>query len=213
MNLYLIRHGHREDAVENPTGRRWPKGRELDPDISSIGVKQAQQTGAILKDADIKAIYASPFLRTVHTAHEIAEILNLEVRLEWGLSEAFSPGYFSDWPGTICVPQLVKMFPRINPTHPQTGILPNNCPEHDYWESFNRYVETTKKLLEKHPDDNILLVSHGAAVGSIPPSFAGWYNFHARPYLCGLTKMHKDADGKWTIELNGDVSHLEFQKI
>ncbi len=72
MDLYLMRHGHREDAENNPSGRRLPHGRSLDPDISSIGIQQAQESGEKLKDAGIKYIYSSPFLRAVHTAHEVA---------------------------------------------------------------------------------------------------------------------------------------------
>ena len=211
MDIYLVRHGHRGDDPTNPAGVQKPKGRSLDPDISIIGVKQAKQTGQRLKGLGIKAIYSSPFLRAVHTAHHIAEALELKVRIEWGLSEALGPLY-KDWPGTIPPIKLARMFPTVDPDFPPTGILPN-CPEKDYWESHGRYHEAVLKLLERHSNENILLVTHGAGVCSIPPALAGWEGYSGRPFLASVTKLHRDDAGKWTIGLNGDTSHLEYVRI
>lgn len=40
-----------------------------------------------LQGEGIGHIYASPFLRTVQTAHEVAKVLDVPVKLEYGLSE------------------------------------------------------------------------------------------------------------------------------
>ena len=39
------------------------------------------------QDENIQHIYASPFLRTVQTAHQVADVLSVPVRIEYGLSE------------------------------------------------------------------------------------------------------------------------------
>ena len=40
-----------------------------------------------LQEENIRHIYASPFLRTVQTAHQVASVLSVPVRVEYGLSE------------------------------------------------------------------------------------------------------------------------------
>lgn len=40
-----------------------------------------------MQDENIRHIYASPFLRTVQTAHQVADVLSVPVRVEYGLSE------------------------------------------------------------------------------------------------------------------------------
>ena len=40
-----------------------------------------------MQDENIQHIYASPFLRTVQTAHQVADVLSVPVRVEYGLSE------------------------------------------------------------------------------------------------------------------------------
>jgi len=211
MNLYLMRHGHRQDDPENPNGAYFPKGRSLDPDISEKGIKQAKETAARLVGSEIKHIYASPFLRTVHTAHHVAMALNLDVRLEWGLAEFLTPGYFEDWPGTIPPQKLAQMFATVDPDYEQTGILPK-CPEYDYWEMFHRCHDTTKQLLARHPNEDILIVSHAAGTAAIPPAFIGWQNYEAKAYLCGLTKLVQEGPN-WKMELHCDISHLSYTKV
>ena len=40
-----------------------------------------------MQNENIRHIYASPFLRTVQTAHQVADVLSVPVRIEYGLSE------------------------------------------------------------------------------------------------------------------------------
>ena len=214
LNLYLMRHGHRaDDPLDNPDGVRVPKGRELDPDISSVGERQATQIGVMLKDhASVKYIYSSPFLRAVHTAHCVAAVLSLRVRLEWGLSEFLGPAYFQDWPGMIAFEKLVKMFPTIE-AWTGTGVLPE-CPEYDMWGAHNRYMQTAEFLIAKHKPfgEDFLLVTHGAGVCSIAPGLAGWNGYQPRPFLAAITALHFDST-RWYLEQNGDTSHLDYVRI
>ena len=49
---------------------------------------------------EISCIYASPFLRTMQTAHQVAEVLNLPVIVENGICEGLLP---STPPSMWCV--------------------------------------------------------------------------------------------------------------
>lgn len=212
MNLYFTRHGHRQDAPNNPAGAYLPKGRDLDPDISSIGVKQAQQTGQRLKDAGIKHVYCSPFLRAVHTASEIVSQWDEkpEIRLDWGFSEHLNAMYFVDWPGTICPQKLAEMFPLVNPYFKQSGILPL-CPE-DYWVQHDRVIKATNIIVERHQPETVLIVAHCATVCAIAPGLTGWPGYEGKGFLCGLCKAVKQED-KWVLELNSDTSHLDYKGL
>ena len=82
MNVYIIRHGEREDRAANTL---YMGGN--DPALTAEGLQQAQLTGNKLRGAGIDFVLSSPFQRTVETAVEIAAVLGLEVGVENGLSE------------------------------------------------------------------------------------------------------------------------------
>jgi broad specificity phosphatase PhoE len=52
-----------------------------DPDLSERGRNRAEQLAKMLKDADIKAIYATEFRRTQQTAAPLARALGIETKL------------------------------------------------------------------------------------------------------------------------------------
>lgn len=213
MIVFAVRHGHRADDPTNPDGKWLPKGRDLDPDISPIGMKMAEQTGQRLKDERIKQVYCSPFLRAVRTASLIVSQFDdpkPNIRLEWGVCEHLNPMYFKDWPGTIAPQKLAQMFPLVDPDSQQTGILPD-CPE-EYWPMHDRVCKTTNMLIHRHPGENILIVAHAATVCAIAPGLAGWQDYQPRGYLCGIHKIVKQGP-KWMLEMNGDVSHLDWKGL
>ena len=80
QTIWLCRHGTRADFVD-------PSWIGDNPPLSGDGVRQAIETGARLKDETINHLFASPFLRTLETAHYIAEAINLEIKVEYGASE------------------------------------------------------------------------------------------------------------------------------
>lgn len=201
-----MRHGHRADDPGNPVGIQIPVQRPLDPDISSIGIEMADQTGDFLKDQEIKMIYASPFLRTTHTAAQIAEKLNLPIRLEWGVAEYFVPQWFADWPGTLAPQELKRRFPRVDSYYPQTGIMPK-CSE-EYWDMHNRSMQTVNTLFARHPNENILVVTHAAVACTVPPGLTSWDNWQARPFLCGLSCLSKTDKG-WNLDYNAKTDHMK----
>ncbi|EMR01605.1 SixA phosphatase family protein [Cesiribacter andamanensis] len=51
-----------------------------DPDLSEQGQKRARFVAALLKEQPITALYATPYLRTQHTAKPLAELKGLAVQ-------------------------------------------------------------------------------------------------------------------------------------
>lgn len=95
QTVWIARHGNRLDFI-NP---EWfnTATRRYDPPLSEDGLIQAAELGQRLKSENIKHLFASPFLRTIQTANEVAQIMNLEMKLEAGLSEWHN----SQWMSTL----------------------------------------------------------------------------------------------------------------
>ncbi|BBA79882.1 phosphoglycerate mutase [cyanobacterium endosymbiont of Rhopalodia gibberula] len=200
QTVWIARHGNRLDFV-NP---EWFDTAEYpyDPPLSEDGIIQAQQLGKRLQSENIVHIFASPFLRTIQTAHQVAEILDLEIKLEAGLAEWYNPEWMSEHP-TIHPPDyLNREYPRIN-WHYSSKFIPQ-YPETET-KVMQRTGEIVKQLIAEFSED-ILLVGHGISVlGTTWGLVAGTPKIRAT--LCCLVKVVY-KDDRWQLKLNGDTSHL-----
>jgi broad specificity phosphatase PhoE len=202
QTIWIARHANRQDFVKPEWFTKTANFR-YDPPLSKDGFLQAKQLANRLQNEPIKYIFASPFLRTIQTANAIAEILDLSIKLEWGLGEWLNPDWMTMMPETRTLETLTKFYPRIDQTYKTT---PPHYPETEA-ECLKRGGDTAKKLIDNYPD-NMLLIGHGASVigatmGLIPNIRPDDINSK----LCCLVKLiHQQGD--WVMELNGDTSHL-----
>lgn len=200
QTVWMARHGNRLDFV-NP---EWfdSAERRYDPPLSEDGFIQAKQLGQRLKSENICHIFSSPFLRTIQTANEIAEILDLPLKLEAGLSEWHNLNWMTETPETHPQELLEKQFPRIDWNY-DSRVIPS-YPESEE-ELYRRTAATARNLIAEFAED-ILLVGHGASVlGTTKGLVKG--NPVVNASLCCLVKVVHNGNG-WEMELNGDVSHL-----
>ena len=200
QTVWIARHGNRLDFV-NPA---WfnTAVRRYDPPLSDDGLIQATELGQRLTSENIKQIYASPFLRTIQTANEVARVLNLPIKLEAGLGEWHNQEWMTESP-KIHPPELLKpKYPAIDwdyqshlyPQYPETKADVNR-----------RTAATIKQLVSKSSQD-ILIVGHGASVyGSALGLVADLPE--AKLALCSLTKIVRDGKN-WNLEFYADTSHL-----
>jgi len=97
-NIYFARHGERIDWIDTT----WilSAERRFDSPLSPYGLQQADELGVYIAELQprITHIYASPFLRTIQTALQVANQINknvlsitetTKIRLEPGFSEYF----------------------------------------------------------------------------------------------------------------------------
>lgn len=202
QTVWIARHGNRIDFV-NPN---WfvTAERRYDPPLSEDGTIQAQQLGQRLKSEKIVHIFASPFLRTVQTANQVAEALDLPIKVEAGLSEWLNPEWMTVAPEKLTLAELHQQFPRIDLNYTSRVIA--QYPENGT-QALQRAAKTAKLLADEFPTD-ILLVGHGA---SVVGATMGLLDITVEPHihvaLCGLFKMVRHEQ-KWVMELNGDTSHL-----
>jgi broad specificity phosphatase PhoE len=198
--IWLARHGNRLDFV-NP---EWfnTAVRKYDPPLSEDGVIQARELGDRLQKEKITQIFASPFLRTIQTANEVAKILNLPIKLEAGLGEWHNPHWMTATPETHPQEFLASEYSRIDWNY--KSLVTPQYPESE--EEVNcRTAITVQKLVAEFQEE-ILIVGHGASVwggtrGLIPdcPPF--------KVSLCCLVKIVPNSQS-WKLELAGDTSHL-----
>ncbi|BAZ83391.1 histidine phosphatase family protein [Sphaerospermopsis kisseleviana CS-549] len=201
--IWIARHANRLDFV-NPDWFLTAEKR-YDPPLSDDGMIQAQQLAKRLKGEKIKHIFASPFLRTVQTANAVAEALELEIRLETGLSEWLNPAWMTEEPERLSTPELKALFPRID-----TGYTPQIAAKYPETHEQVRYrsAQTARCLAAEFWPDDILLVAHGASVLGAAMGFVGDIaKAEVKATLCSLVKVVRQ-ESQWLLELKGDTSHL-----
>ncbi|HRH21567.1 MAG TPA: histidine phosphatase family protein [bacterium] len=161
--IYVVRHGQDQDNANHIlNGHR-------NESLTPIGREQAKTTGVRLRDKEIDFVYASPTLRTRQTAEIIAEIVGLEtIGIEADLIER-DFGVLTGKP-VADIPKYCKKFfvgDRINYFLEGEGV-----------ESFPKLLTRVKRLIKKivarHPTDNVLLVTHGDAGKMIEAAWYGW---------------------------------------
>lgn len=200
QTIWITRHGNRYDFVNPEWFNTAP--RRYDPPLSEDGLIQAQDLGKRLQKENIAHIFSSPFLRTIQTAHQIADFLELPIKLEAGLSEWLNPEWMSNRPQLHPKEMLEKNYSRIDWSY-TSCVIPH------YPESENtmqqRTAETARQLVSRF-SDNILFVGHGASILGTTIGLVGGY-----PYInasfCALVKIVRSGE-QWLLELNGDTSHL-----
>ncbi len=199
--IWIARHGNREDFVDPGWVKR--ADRPFDPGLSPDGQEQARQLADRLAGENISRIYSSPYLRTVETAHAVAERLGLPVYLEPGFGEWLNPTYFPAAPQLLSVETLRRRFPRVSNEH--------EAVEHPVYPESERDVaarsaRVSDRLIERTGDESILLVGHGATVTfSIRYLAPNAEPFSAR--LCSITKIVINGRRR-ELALRGDISHL-----
>lgn len=201
QTVWIARHGNRFDFVEpewfNTAVRRY------DPPLSVDGFVQARELGQRLQQENIGHIFASPFLRTIQTANEVGQILDLPIKLEAGLGEWHNFEWMTEKPQIHPRDILTTKYPLIDwnyqsyltPKYPETKADVNQ-----------RTKKTVQKLVAEFSQD-ILIVGHGASVfGATQGLVSNTPDFKVA--LCCLTKVMRDENNAWNLDFYGDTSHL-----
>lgn len=161
-HLHFVRHGMRVD-FENPAWRE-TAANPNDTPLSETGLRQAEDVAEALADRDIAHIFSSPFLRTLETAHPLAERLSLPLLREPGFSEWLNPAWFQSPPTWLSLQEAAVRFPRIDPAH--TPLHEPSFPEENESPGvFNRVGQVLDELLQRFPEGNVAIFSHGSPTG------------------------------------------------
>ncbi len=202
--LYLVRHGSTQLSAEDRFAGA------INPDLSDEGVFQAARLADRLADDRITAVYASPMLRTVHTATILAKPFGLPLELRDGLREI---GH-GRWEGLLRA-EVEERFPdeyaaweedpfTFAPKEGESGV-----------QVIARALPVIREIILAHRGENVLVVSHKATIRLLISVLLG---FDARGYRDRLDQSpaclnvldFKDPV-RARLMLFNDISHYKDQ--
>ena len=148
--LIFIRHS---ETIWNLEGREMG---HLDSPLSERGKKQAQAIAERLKKTSFSCLYSSDLGRAVETASYISEICNIKIIQNEKLRER-NMGIFQGYTRK----EMQDNFPEEWKEYMTIGfeyVTPNGGSQR---QRFERSVEIMNGLADNHPDESIVVVSHG----------------------------------------------------
>ena len=155
--IIFLRHAQ----AENNT-KRILAGRIEGVPLTKAGIEQAESIAKYLKSLDISAIYSSPIERASHTAEIVAKNRSLEVVLDERLTE-IDMGKFTRMNYDDMFAKYGNIFLKFYENDPVIA-------EHEV-ETFpnvqRRVLETVNHVVEKHKNENVILVTHMDPIKSI----------------------------------------------
>lgn len=180
--IYLVRHGQ---SQANSKGI-W-QGAQIDTPLTELGRTQAQNTKRHLEEegAVFSAVYSSPLLRAGETAGIIAP--NQNITFDSRLKE-FDYGI---WDGMYWQDILERYSEFFDASE---NLLPNSWEVtggETYDEVKERLQQFFDELTDKHPDESVLVVSHGFTIKLILDLFLNIGNLVNlnEPTNAGITKF------------------------
>ena len=197
--LLLVRHG----ITQLQRGDRfWGK---TDIDLSSTGIKQAEQLRGRLAAEKIRAIYSSTLSRARNTAEIIASGHHLEVIACDELCEC-NFGYAEG----LNFEEIKRLYPALAEelSNGKTGSFPGG----ETIEQLNNRVQNFLKRLKNHkPNDTIAIVAHGGPLRLIICSLLGieishWQQIKVEHASLSIVETYPQAT---ILALLNDVSHLK----
>jgi probable phosphoglycerate mutase len=146
--ICFVRHGTTPTTGKVLPGRA--KGLHLSEKGATEAARVAERLAAI---APVGAIYASPLERTRETAKPIAAALGRSVTIDRGLLEC----EFGEWTG--CELAKLSKLPEWQQVqrHPSGFRFPGG---ESFLELQARISSTVCKIVQRHPGDTVIVVSH-----------------------------------------------------
>ena len=148
--IIFLRHGQAKNNTE-----RILAGRTKGIPLTEIGIKQAEHTAELLEHMNISAIYSSPIQRAKHTAEIVAEHNSLNVTLDERLIE-LDMGKFTGVPYDEIFTSHGNVFMKFY--NGELEIAHNGV--ETFAEVKKRVLGMVDHIIEKHPDENVVLVTH-----------------------------------------------------
>jgi broad specificity phosphatase PhoE len=158
--LYLARHGESDWNAENRF-----QG-QSDRPLTARGRQQAEHLAGEVGGLGLTAIYTSPLRRSTETAEIVSRPLKLEPIAEHALQEVD----VGSWAG-LTRAEVEERYPEGF----QNWISGGNgwTDGETYEEMSERVLAAVSSIAGAHPNENVLLVSHGGPIRAIHAAAAG----------------------------------------
>lgn len=198
LTFYLIRHGQKENIP-------------FDPPLTKRGELQAKLTFKYLKTVKFTAVFCSPKLRTRQTA-QIISASTLPVHYDDRLIERL------EWEESVEFKEFVNEWRKTDLDRNHTPIIGDSSIG-----KGKKMREVIDELYLIYKKGNILIVSHGGAIGDLLRNIFDKTNLkedldpvtnapHIHISECSITKITKDSKLFSLTDLNY-TDHLPYELI
>ena len=148
--VIFLRHGQAKNNTE-----RILAGRTEGIPLTDRGVQQAEHTAQLLEHMNISAIYSSPIQRAKHTAEIVGNHNSIDVQIDDRLIE-LDMGKFTGMPYDEIFSSHGNVFMKFY--NGELEIAHNGV--ETFSEVKRRVNSIVEHVLEKHPNENVVLVTH-----------------------------------------------------
>lgn len=165
--LFFIRHGKTEWNLE---GRY--QGANGDSLLLKESYAEIEELAKYLDQYEFAKIYCSPLKRARDTAETIATKLHPKVEVK--VDEAFREFDLGKMEG-MKFTEVAKKYPKelLNFRHHPDLYDPSKINGESFEELIARMTPKIKEISQKYPDQNVIIVSHGAALCAAIRSLMG----------------------------------------
>ena len=197
--IILIRHGETEwNSQQRMQGHS-------NSDLSPVGQAQIQALGQWMKNVPFDLIYSSDSLRAKQTAQAITQFSGHELKIDLRLREK-NLGVFEGLTSEEARERHPEVF-RFFKTAGSTYVI-------DEGESTqqlqDRALEIVNEIRIKHPEERVLLVTHGGFIRVVMKHSLGLSLETPTRFLIRNTGVFRLVwEDKWLVSQMGGVSHLE----
>lgn len=200
LNLYLLRHG---ETTFSQSGNFCG---ETDAELTKEGMQMAQSFADVYQKLKWEAVYVSPMKRTIATAKPFCDAIGIDMQLRDGLRE----GSYGQWESKS------KSFVEKNYSDNYVKWLTEpawNAPlgGETAVDIANRSMPVIAEIQEKHPQGNVLVVSHKATIRIMLCSLLGIdlgrYRYRVNILVASVSMVKFDVNGP-LLEILGDRHHI-----
>jgi alpha-ribazole phosphatase/probable phosphoglycerate mutase len=201
--LYLLRHAATEANLAIPPRLQ---GREHNPPLAKLGIRQAEATRDFLAVRPIDVCYCSPLLRAAQTA----QILAAPYGLTPIPADALTECDIGRWEGQDW--QSIRYFDAAAYKEFMADPATHGYPDGEsFRQVHDRAAPFFEGLLGRHEGQRILVVSHRIVNRVYLSSLLGLPLVQAREVLldnCGISVVTRE-DGKTSVNMLNASFHLQ----
>ena len=201
--IVLVRHGESEPAVP---GQPFPMvDGHGDPALAPQGHEQAERVGERLAGSRIDAVYVSTLRRTVQTAAPLLARIGMEATVEPDIREVS----LGEWDGGLYRQRIAEGHPLVVQMvqEERWDVIPGAEP----MEAFTtRVTGALGRLVAAHPDQRIVVFSHGGVIGeALRQAVESPRRFAFVGADNGSISTLVSVAGRWVLRGFNDTAHLQ----
>lgn len=154
--LILVRHGETNKNINEELYKFH------DPEsLNKTGVAQMEKTARELQKYNLSRLFSSRELRAIKSGEIISKVCRIKLNLIDGLEER----NWGDYSGRQWV-EVKNILDEMS-TEERYNYIPTNG---ESWKDFEtRLINATQKILTKHKNETIVVVTHAGAIRALMP--------------------------------------------